>query len=483
MKASNITRNNVFQRNDQSIKFNSYEIQRDHYYGGFKIKLSWSKVPNTIFYKIYKAILPKSTIDKNFEIDQKAFEFLTRANILGGARTNILYNKENFISSKNIKLLNTSDRFKDVKKDYKFFEIAQISSSKLENLEFYDRNIKFGKAYAYIVTATNTSIQESKKDNQIIVNVQDLESPSQPNIFSAVDMPDGINLSIGNTKDKDVQYFDLFRRNKEINLKYEFLKRIESKNGLANYLDQDIFPGNEYDYKVFSVDFYKNLSLNSSKLTKGFNQIFVNDATIPYPQLEIIKDSKFLKFKVKQNHSNLLGFTIQRKDIWNHETGFTYKNYVNFIWPQVVLFKNGEAEFQDCFLESNRNYQYRIFTVLKNQRPGAYYISPIIKLQDFDGASSSSPVSTKFEKYQFLNYQLNVIDQKQNPTFLNIKINIKGYFTHYTISLDNEMQIIDSLNSNIFLKVLQNKDYQLTLKFYDENVLLNSINNIKFSTK
>lgn len=483
MKASSKERNNVFKRNDESVKFDSYEIQRDHHYGGFKIKLNWTKVPNTIFYKIYKATLPKSTLDKNFEIDQKAFEFLTRASILGGARSNILYNKENFVANKNVNLINTSSRFDDVRKSYKFSEIAQISNSNSSSFTFYDKNVKFGKAYAYIVTATNTSIQESRRDNQIIVNVQDLESPSEPSIFSAVDMPAGINFSIGNKKDSDVQYFDLYRRNKEIDSKYEIVKRIEVKNGLANYLDRDIFPGNEYDYKVFSVDFYKNLSLNSSKLTKGFNQIFINDATIPYPELEIIKDSKFLKFKVKQNHSKLLGFTIQRKDIWNHEKDFSYKSYSNSIWPQVVLFKDGEAEFQDLNLESDKNYQYRIFTVLKNQRPGAYYTSPIINLKDFEKLSIHQNLNQKNEPYKFLNYQLNIIDNKQNPVFLNIKVNTKGHFTHFTVSLNNTTQIIDAINSDVFLKVLQDTNYLLTLKFYDENKLLNSIDNIKFSTK
>lgn len=484
MKASSTVRNNLFKSNNQSVLFDSYEIQRDHFYGGFKVKLNWTKIPNTLFYKIYKAILPKSTIDRNFEIDQRAFEFLSRAPILNGAKSNILYNKDIFIQSKNVNLLNTSNRFNDVKQNYRFFEVAQISGNDHSTIfEFIDRNVKFGKAYAYIVTATNTSIQESLKNNQIVVNIQDLESPSEPSIFSAVDMPAGINLSIGNKIDLDVQYFDLYRRNKEISLEYKLVKRIEAINGLANFSDETVVPGNEYEYKCFSVDFYKNLSSNSSKLVKGFNQIFVNDATIPYPEIEIVKNSKFLKFKVKKNHSKLIGFSVQRKDLWMHEQDFSFKNYSNFIWPNVVLFKNGEAEFQDSYLESNRNYQYRIFTVLKNQRPGAYFISPVINLLEFEHFKTKSILQEKTTPFKLVSYQVNLIDSKQNPAFLNLKIQTRGYFTHYVIDTGFTKEIVDSFNSNVFLKLEQNKDYSLSIKFYNEDRLLNLTENIKVSTK
>lgn len=484
MKASNTVKNNLFNKNNSIVYFDSYQIERNTSYGGFGVRLTWSSVDKVVFYKIYKAILPKSTLNKSFEIDQKGLEFLTQAKILGGAKTNILYNKENFVENKNVKLLNTSSRFGDVKRDYKFFEIAQISAKKGKKIfDFYDKNIKFGKAYAYIVTATDQSIQESRKEGQVVVNIQDLESPNKPQKFTAVDSPNGMNLFISNEADKDVQYFDLFRRNKEFSLKYELVKRLEAKHGVANFLDTKIVPGNEYEYKCFSVDLYKNLSLESAKITKGFNQIFINDATIPYPEIKITKNDKFLKFVIHKNHPNLIGASIQRKDVWRNEQDFSFKNYSSFEWPNIFLFKNDVINFQDIWLDQDKRYQYRIFTVLKNQRPGAYYVSPIIVLNDFKNIIVDKNLEQQKEKFKLNNYQFSMIDKNQNPVFLQLKINTSGYFTHFKILLNEEIKIVDSFNSDVFLKINQKTDYLISIKFYDEENLLNSVEGIKISTK
>ena len=120
----------IIDKINKNIAFSSFEILHDASYGGYKIKLAWEASKDAVFYKIYKSILPKNTLSKNFEINQKTLEKVSKAPILLNSQTNILYNKDVFVKSANVDLLNSSNKFLDVKSDYKFFEVAQIIAEK-----------------------------------------------------------------------------------------------------------------------------------------------------------------------------------------------------------------------------------------------------------------------------------------------------------------------------------------------------------------
>lgn len=465
-----------------AISFSSYEILHDKFQGGYKVKLNWQHRPGALFYKIYKAVLPQSNLNKTFNVTQKTLEKVSAGSSFNNAKTNILYNKNMFIKSNQVNLDNSSNRFLDNVQDYQFSEVSQILTEKDRAEYFYfDKNVKFGKGYSYVVTFTNESLQESPKILPITINVQELKHPEKPSILQSFTSPDGLALLIGNKLDGSICFYDIYRQNKETSSESKFIARIETQDGMASYVDRDVISGNEYTYKVFSVDFYENLSLESATITKGLNQLFVNDATIPFPEVEMINNHGNVEFKIKKNHEKLIGATIQRKDVWKHEPSFLAKSYSNFIWPQISLFENNVATFKDIFLENDQRYQYRIVTVLKNLHPGAYWFSPIFTLQDLKDTMFVSGENIN-EKFKLNKFSLEMVDSKQSPIFVKFNIDTSGKWSHLTVKYnDNEIKI-DALHKSFFLQFEKKQKLILKLTFFDNDKALNSIESLKVNT-
>jgi hypothetical protein len=455
--------------------------------GGYKIKLNWKPNKFAKFYKIYKTSLPKQILDKKFSISQKALEKFTQAQFQQKSTSNILYNKNFFAVNSNIDLQNTNNnRFLDNKKSMQFQFLAQIMPNKNDQIHtFFDKNVKFGKSYAYFITMVDENLHETQSTAILNIAVQDLQFPNKPDFLNLYDTKNGIVISSSNKKDKDLKSFLIFRRNEEINSNFEKIAEIDAKKDSLFYVDKDVIPGNQYEYKVFCVDAFDNISLECQIKKKGFNgNLFVNDATIPFPEVKIEKTTKSLKFFVKKNDDSLIGFTIQRKDFFKNDFDFEFKSTSKTLWPNLILFDDKNfGFFEDSSINLNEIYQYRIYTVQKNQRPGAYYFSPIIKLQEFDVVDFKNKQDLNFIPFKLNSYSFEVVNSKQVPVFIKATINAIGWSYVLLKSKDGSFfQKIESIHKQFFFQVEKNKKYDLEIIFFNEAGLLKNIKGIIVQT-
>lgn len=455
------------------ISFSQYEIIQDQYLGGYKLKLNWDAQPNVLYYKIYKAILPKTFISKNYEINQKTLEKVSPVKNINGLNNNILYNRN---------ILNIKQN--PINQPYLFFPIAQITNNNsATDYHFYDKNIKFLTGYSYVITCVNSSLQETPKGTPLCFTVEDLQQPEKPENVYATDSPEGICLTIQNKNDNRIVSFKILKRNTETEITFKECEIVSSQNGVAVYIDKNVISGNEYEYKIFSIDFYGTLSLDSKKITKGVNSFFINDATIPYPEIEISNVDDNLLFKAKKNHKNLLGIKIERKDLWMYETAFTIKQYSSNIWPSVILFdNNGIAQFKDNFIQKSKKYQYRISNILKNNQVGSYSFSPIIDLDNFKDITIN-PIQNENNNFKLKSFNIDVANHMQYPTYLKCIFNIDGYWDYTIFDFKDKQIKIDSYNQKFYIPFFENKNNIFDIIFYKNDIEISRIKNMMVNTK
>lgn len=448
------------------ISFVNYEIIKNHSLGGYKVKLNWNFVPDAKMFKVYKAILPQTKQEKVYNITQVTLEKLSSRNNTTPANNNILYNKEIFKKNK--------------QKEYKFFEIAQIPFNK-KNKEYslVDNNIKLEHGYAYVVTFLNSALQESPKTNILNLSVDDFEHPPVPEDVVLNDSSEGIGVTI-KTKSANVVSYKIFRANKDVSKNFNELCTIPTTGYVTFFLDREIVPGNEYEYKIFSIDYYGNKSLEAKKASRGFNFYFINNATIPYPDVKMEKSIDGFIFKVKKNHNNLIGITIQRRDVWRYEQTFTAKDSTKFSWPNVLLFEKDIVEFKDLSADPIKNYQYRIFNVLKNGTPGSYWISPVVNMNEYENKDDNKEQITK-NILKIKNFQFEPINHKQNPVYVKCHLDVSGSYDTLTVSYDNKKVNIDYENKSFYLKFDSQKKYIINMSFIKDNEEISSLKNISLN--
>lgn len=440
----------------------SYRINRDLRFYGFNVSISWRYSSQAAAFRIYKAKRGSTTLKRNYLISNLA---LTRfASIKNFPLNNtILYNKAVFGQNSKVKFEKSdSNRFDTAKTDlttYNFREIKMIRANNNGFYTFVDRNVKFGESYAYVITALGSDFIESGKSNPVIVDVEDIIHPHAPDYFSAKRSNLGILLTIGaSDKDDDVVAFDVYKRKKG-EIKYEFFDQVkkEKKERFINYLDTSVFPGFVYEYKVYSIDLFGNISYEAKYDQEIFDVLVERKGDIPFPETEIKFNNNAVYISVFKNHKNIIGAIIERQDVWQFEKGFTQKTNNGNKWQRIVFFgENGEAEQIDLSAKIGRIYRYRISTIKPNGQIASYFITPYLKIKEgilFSNKTNRS--NEESSKISIRNFDVEIEEKKRIPPLVKLSWQIDGNWDYLIIKYEDKNIRVDNIHTSIILNNLE----------------------------
>ena len=437
-----------FQQTKQALtpQIDSFNVERDRNFVGYKVNLNWSYDEDDILgFKVWRSRSQKVLLRKNYVIDQTALERISGLTSFP-TRNTALFNKQYFSQNSKLKFFQSnSTRFDkpDETNDvtiHRFSEVGFVQRDSDGQYSFCDRRVKFGETYFYVIAAVNTHGFESPKSNQCTVCVEDLNHPDSPSRFDLSLGPSSISVVIGTKiKAKDVKAFKIFRKLLD-NKKREFEEVAEvatEATDFVDFLDFNVIPGRRYEYKVYSIDLFGNLSFSASASSIAYPVGFDRKGDVPDPDVKIeIDENGHVIFTGEKNHPKIVGLEIERRDAWRFEQKFERKTFVGKPWPGVNAFDaSGSMEFIDRTADLGRVYQYRITTIRNNGRPATYLVTPHIRIErgfqfpsgtfgDFETPSSSLERLT-----------VDVADSKQEPVYTQLSWSISGAWDYLVLDI------------------------------------------------
>lgn len=338
------------------------------------------------------------------------------------------------VSGKNITTESNSQQFK---------EIASFSPNVFngniigDDIQFYfdDTSVTFGNSYQYFVSIVDDQLKEGVRSPIVQVETLWTKVPAAPDTLTAQVMTIGrgqavqIVLSISST-DKLVEKFEIYRREGEITQRNASNKKIVTvgdRDGFnvgtenrsvypdgfmqivetmnlppvgSTCIDSDVFPGNSYSYRIYSVDIFGNKSEKPKELDIYVPEMKFGQVQLMKPDMNVEIDTKTNKVLVTFNteDSRIVAFVLGRRDASINQTAFTAPGQVNFLKMGRPDLARSSIKFKDCqlagvspndtwtgyfrntqvlstFLDLNttidHTYQYRLYGVDKfgNQTP------------------------------------------------------------------------------------------------------------------
>lgn len=429
----------------------SFEIIQNSAFIGYRTKIKWKyDDPNIVGFRIWRAVSPKVSLKKNYLVPQKALERLTGLKSFH-SRNSALYNKQFFSENSKVKFFQSkSTRYTkpDETEEVETFRFQQVGFVKKNRYlvggkrsslyQFTDRRIKFGETYLYVISAITTGMFESKKSRSVTVRVEDLLYPDAPKgvKLSVVGSSIVVNIDV-RTEAKDVAGFSIYR--KEDNEK-NFIKVADinaDELNIVNWIDQSVIPGKAYTYKVYSKDFYGNLSFSAPEHRIRYDAIgFVRKGDAPLPEFDLKIDTGKVVFTGRKNSDEIVGYRIERKDVWRFEEKFEIKSFGGISWPNVNLFdESGSVELVDRSVTSGRVYQYRVTSIKKNSSDATFSFTPQIRIQDGFKFPEEKKAKEDDKKTDLLYFNTSIESVKQKPIFTKISWAIKGDWSYMLLDI------------------------------------------------
>lgn len=460
------------------VNFKEFRIRRDIKFAGYKVELKWEEKtnPSILGFNVYKAILKKPLLTRDYVITQLALEKLAAIKAYPPGQNTVLFNKSFFSQNSKVKFYESnSDRF-DKKEgnveEIDFFNVKFVRKTPFGVYNFTDSDVRFGETYAYVLSSVNDFAVESPKSIPIFANVEDLEHPSPPFVEISRFGPAGILLQIHSEGNEDVCAFDVFGRSKK-DADFVRLARIRTHDGNANFF-KSFLPPDDYEFVVYSVDFFGNLSFAGTK-----RSIFINGSHLvgsrcyPKPDIKLSGQNEFVAIEATKNHPDLLGVRIERQDSWRFEKGFQIKEKNQIPWPNVIVFdKDGKAKLVDEGTDLGRKYRYRASTILKSGIVGSTFVTPLLVADADLGYSSVDPSERKQQQTAAIRkFDLQVLDSKQRPLFTKFKWEIEGNWNYIQIKANEQTFRIDDVHTEeaVFTDFLPGNSYDITFSVFDED--------------
>lgn len=523
-----IERLNLFRsiRNVQTPQIGSFEVIQDSSFVGHKIKLKWEyNDDNIIGFRVWRATSKKVLLKRNYLISQTALEKITGLKSFY-VRNTALFSKQFFSENSKVEFFQSnSSRFLKADEEdeidfHRFTDIAFVKKNRQvvggprsNRYEFVDRRIKFGETYLYVISALTTGMFDSKKSRPTTVRVEDLLHPDAPKKIKLFVGPSSINVNIDvDLEAKDVDGFRIFRRE---DAEDNFIRvadiNADEKN-IVNWLDFDTIPGRAYNYKVYSKDFYGNLSFTAEEHRIRYDTGFSHKQDVPPPEVNLRIDTGKVILTGIKNSDDIIGYRFERKDVWRFAEKFEIKDYIGVSWPNVNLFDaTGSAELVDQTAISGNVYQYRATSIKKNGMEATFLVTPQIRIRDgyilhaennitnveagteltgtatFDDLEPSEDAqgaTGSALQADLLEFNACVEDTKQKPIFTKLSWNIEGDWSYLevdivkgftfegaetvrpqsgTIQIDN----VHEDNSIYFTDLELSNSYEMRVRVYD----------------
>lgn len=452
--------------------FKSFKVKRDKR-GGYSVDINWEyENDQVVGFKLYKVQVPKSQLRKSFLVSQLALEKLTTAKS-SKFQSQILYDKNYFVENSKVKFdQEKPSRFRieeKIPKKLNYSFLSFIRKNPNGKYIFTDKNVKFGNTYSYVLTAVRRDTQETSKNNRIYINIEDLEPPSSISDFKLQEISSGMLISGAISDSKDVAKYQVWRR--KIRTK-KFIKIFEGQNTQKSIalIDEGLIPGNEYEYKVYLIDFYNNISWSSPIKRIEFKSTLLSKGAIIDPAINISYDNPNILIAGERNSPKIVGYRIERQDLWKYEKKFEIKKFNEKPWPNVIFFdKNNQISLRDETAKKDRIYRYRVSSISLTGKTESIFVSPPVKPEEGLDINSLTFEKLNLDPIKINNFEANVSFIKQNPVFVELLWNIEGDWDFLNLVIDNKEKIqIDNIHKSIFYnKFKKGKQYKLQLQVFN----------------
>lgn len=475
----------------QIPSINAYKIERDVKFLGYKVRLAWTSdfdQSKILGFKIWKSNSPVVMLDKEYVITQASLERLTGIKTFY-AQNNVLYNKIFFSQNSKVKFFDSnSNRFDKINEEenllkLQFSQIDFVDKNEEGLYEFTDKNVKFGETYYYAISLVTTSFFETSTSAPVRINIEDLEFPDPPK-FEISESPNGAILFIStNVKSEDVVSFDVYRR-EENEETFEKVANVLSEGNNVSFIDSTTIPGKKYYYKVYSVDFFGNVSRYSNEKFFTFDSIFSSKKDSLFPSFKISSRDGVFYINLYKNSEDIVGYKIERKDVWKFDNGYEIKEYNYIPWPNVNFFdQNGIVEFIDRGVSKGRTYSYRVTSVRKNGVSATYWVTPPLEVSDEIMYEANIKAQIPEPDVFMSNFSIDILDSKQFPIYAKLEWETTGNWTHGIIYIEkyygsnNSESIetlpgirVDSIHKFIYLDNLEDGyNYNITMNLFDKD--------------
>lgn len=465
-------------------EFKSFKVLKDKR-AGYKVSLSWEyNDPEVVGFRVYKAIVSKPLLQKNYLISQKALEKLTHAKT-PKFNSQILYDKNYFVESSKTKFDQSyASKFEvksSVPKSLNYFDIGFIRKNPKGEYEITDKNVKFGMSYSYVVSAFTKNLQETDPGRGLIVNVEDLSPPPPLEDFDATPTYSGILLSFS-SHNNDVEGYKVFRRTLG-NVKFEEIFDGPT-TGQSSLLDNSVMPGNEYEYKVYLYDYFKNVGWSSKVKRVEFKSKLLNKGAVIDPLVQIRFESPNMIIEGRKNNQRIVGYRVERQDLWMYEKDFSIKEYIEIPWPNVVQFdENNEMMLVDHTVVPGRTYRYRISSISNMGKIESLYVSPPLDPSTEPIVTSPGFVPEEIISPRVKFFDTDIMFPKQDPVYVKLFWEIEGDWEYLKISGKNVSVRVDNIHNHIFLDSLEKeKTYNLKLEVFNlADQLVAVSNSVRFT--
>ncbi len=467
----------------------SFKVSRKNGFLGYQASLRWTcnfDPSKIIGFKIWRAISTQVLLNKSYILTQASLERLSGIKNFYITNNN-LYNKCFFSQNSKIKFFNTdSERYSKLDEtenftQLKFVQIDFIPEEKDGFYEFVDKNVKFGQTYFYAISLMTTNLFETEKSQIVKVNIEDLDSPDAPS-FEVSEASTGALISIStNTKAEDVVGFSLYRRSEKENV-FQKLADFLSEGDSIKFIDSNVFPATKYFYKVYSVDFFGNISNYSAAKEFVFSSTFNHKKSIPNADFSFEARDGVVYIDIVKNNEDIVGYRIERKDVWRFETNFEIKSYNNIPFPNINFFdQDGKIAFIDRGVHEGRVYAYRVSGIKKNGYLATSWITPPFKVKNGTKYESNKLIKQP-NQVSLGSFSIDVLDEKQSPLYSKISWEINGEWCYLVLSIEkrtgkdnnavgdepSKLILIDSIHQFIYLNNLEpGNNYIINMSVHD----------------
>lgn len=143
-------------------------------------------------------------------------------------------------------------------------EPLQLNNSPLSQIEFEDKNFRFGDDYEYFVrtvsAGSNGTQIESVNSNSVVVTPRDVFPPAAPDGLTIAAAPGNLSVFFAASAESDVIGYNIFRTTKPELPQSQWEKLNDALISATSFQDTKVESGQKYFYFVAAVDSAGNSS-------------------------------------------------------------------------------------------------------------------------------------------------------------------------------------------------------------------------------
>lgn len=346
-------------------------------------------------------------------------KLLLRAPEVTGVKNSSLTNNQSLVTKSDLRRVeqlrsvNVENVPTTTPESEKFRKIGTVKFDKNEsrsNFVFRDSSVLFGSGYRYYVLPVLDSDIEGARSKISSVVVSCVRVPPRPHVeFFSKDSKVSLDVSYD---DDLIEKFEIYRKNKNIFVgdDIDSIISVSSNDGeivelrnvkkigngfvqvgecipsahFSSFVDTRVIPGNEYIYRVFSVDVFGNKSESPFEFS-----VFVpaRSERVSKPRISIVgeylESEKKVKVSIDCNDNSIKTFLVERRDFTsghnifspvfqgvsrkigyqrNQFSSLSFNGALNDIEriPRTIESIDGRGTFFDNTVRVDRIYQYRV---------------------------------------------------------------------------------------------------------------------------